>query len=150
MNEQFTLTSDMSELSPGQSGTSCEQCHEPFAPRQGSGGKPQRFCSEQCRRQFHAAAPPTRGAGVGAVEVQAPPSQATLPTPAANSRAAPTKPACLLAPQNGIEIERDGYGNLVIRQNNWPEDDNEILIHRDYEQIFIDSLTCVLEIPSIP
>ena len=31
----------------------CEQCSQPFAPREGSGGKPQRFCSADCRTAFH-------------------------------------------------------------------------------------------------
>src|SRR5690349_1327081 len=33
--------------------TSCEQCGEPFAKREGSGGKPQKFCSPECRQAFH-------------------------------------------------------------------------------------------------
>jgi hypothetical protein len=31
----------------------CDQCGEPFEPRSGSGGKPQRFCSSECRTAFH-------------------------------------------------------------------------------------------------
>ena len=33
--------------------TPCEQCDKPFAPRAGGGGKPQRFCSTQCRTSFN-------------------------------------------------------------------------------------------------
>ena len=33
---------------------SCEWCGNSFAPRT-NGGKPQRFCSGDCRKQFHAA-----------------------------------------------------------------------------------------------
>jgi hypothetical protein len=33
--------------------STCEQCGEQFAPRAGSGGKPQRFCSSQCRQRWH-------------------------------------------------------------------------------------------------
>lgn len=33
----------------------CEHCQQPFTPRSGSGGKPQRFCSPTCRQSFHAA-----------------------------------------------------------------------------------------------
>jgi hypothetical protein len=32
----------------------CKQCGREFSPRAGSGGKPQRFCSPQCRAAFHA------------------------------------------------------------------------------------------------
>jgi hypothetical protein len=38
------------ELSPA---PICEQCSQPFAPRERSGGKPQRFCSPECRTAFH-------------------------------------------------------------------------------------------------
>jgi hypothetical protein len=38
------------ELSPA---PICEQCTKPFAPRERSGGKPQRFCSPECRTAFH-------------------------------------------------------------------------------------------------
>jgi hypothetical protein len=31
----------------------CDQCGKPFEPRSGSGGKPQRFCSSECRTAFH-------------------------------------------------------------------------------------------------
>jgi hypothetical protein len=32
----------------------CEHCNSPFTRRTGNGGKPQRFCSPQCRHAFHA------------------------------------------------------------------------------------------------
>src|SRR5262249_24734668 len=32
----------------------CDYCGQPFEPRTGSGGKPQRFCSADCRSTFHA------------------------------------------------------------------------------------------------
>jgi hypothetical protein len=32
----------------------CGQCGKPFEPRSKSGGKPQRFCSSECRFEFHA------------------------------------------------------------------------------------------------
>jgi hypothetical protein len=38
---------------PGQLPT-CEHCKGPFERREGSGGRPQRFCSPACRRAFHA------------------------------------------------------------------------------------------------
>jgi hypothetical protein len=33
----------------------CEHCGKPFAPRKGSGGRTQKFCSSACRSAFHAA-----------------------------------------------------------------------------------------------
>ena len=35
-------------------GPQCEHCGTRFKPRNRSGGKPQRFCSPQCRADFHA------------------------------------------------------------------------------------------------
>src|SRR4051812_3423998 len=32
----------------------CEHCGDAFKPRTGSGGKPQKFCSIDCRVAFHA------------------------------------------------------------------------------------------------
>ena len=32
----------------------CMWCGEPFTPRK-TGGKPQRFCSDRCRKEFHRA-----------------------------------------------------------------------------------------------
>ena len=32
----------------------CERCNKPFTPRSRSGGKPQRFCSSECRTASHA------------------------------------------------------------------------------------------------
>jgi hypothetical protein len=31
----------------------CDQCGKQFEPRSKSGGKPQRFCSPECRGAFH-------------------------------------------------------------------------------------------------
>jgi hypothetical protein len=61
------------ELAVEDSAPKCEQCSEPFQPRKGSGGKRQRFCSEPCRRAFHAAADSQRG--------PTPVQQQTLPVP---------------------------------------------------------------------
>ena len=50
MNEPLPFeTMVEAEIAP-----TCEQCDAPFAPRRGTGGKPQRFCSADCRAIFHA------------------------------------------------------------------------------------------------
>ncbi len=41
-------------LAPTEIASKCEHCGNPFEPRKGSGGKPQRFCSSDCRQAFHA------------------------------------------------------------------------------------------------
>jgi hypothetical protein len=45
-------------LKPGHNSRTCEQCGGKFSPRAASGGKPQKFCSPQCRTAFHADAQP--------------------------------------------------------------------------------------------
>jgi hypothetical protein len=57
---------------------------------------------------------------------------------------------CVLAKQAAISIERDEHGNLLITQEDWPEDPVSIMIHRAYEDQFIDQLTDALGIPSFP
>jgi hypothetical protein len=58
------ITSRPSAASPDLIGKPLyENCHTSFEPRAGSGGKPQRFCSTDCRRAFNnaqrAPTPPT-------------------------------------------------------------------------------------------
>lgn len=79
--------------------TVCESCQGLFVPRSGSGGKPQRFCSEKCRRSFHAGASPTPSptpkAGVGDSEVGhigAQPKKPTLALACGNVVAPSTDP----------------------------------------------------------
>jgi hypothetical protein len=57
----------------------------------------------------------------------------------------------LLAHQNMISVGRDEHGNLVLKQDRWPDDseDATILIHRDYEQQFLDNLCDFLGIGSV-
>jgi hypothetical protein len=60
----------------------CAKCGAPFTPRQGSGGRPQRFCTDDCRRQFHAGTSPTLRAGVGAdvgTASEQPPNRTRIP-----------------------------------------------------------------------
>jgi len=50
--------------------------------------------------------------------------------------------------QSKITIEFDEDGNAVLRQSEWPDDDDVILIRRDNIPDFIDRLTDALGIPS--
>jgi hypothetical protein len=55
----------------------------------------------------------------------------------------------ILASQKLIEMRVDEYGGLVLRQDNWPDEDVEIYINGDYVDTFIDRLTDVLGVPSV-
>lgn len=142
----------------------CEHCRTPFEPRSGKGGKPQRFCSQECRRAFHSESEPQRGP--------------TPPTPIAeNSPAVPEQPEPIAAPaatakdsedfdwvsennedvvlreQQAIAIYRNTYGGLVIRQHEggFPGDhDTIIVINRENIGAFVDRLTEVAGVPSFP
>jgi hypothetical protein len=58
MNEQLRLVEGDVVAPPDlDSGSICEQCREQFTPRAGSCGKPQRFCSSECRQRWHTANP---------------------------------------------------------------------------------------------
>jgi len=54
----------------------------------------------------------------------------------------------LCAEQSKITVEFDEHGNALLRQSEWPEDDDVILIRRDNIPDFIDRLTDALGIPS--
>src|ERR1700731_4984301 len=67
MNETLPFGS----IEAAESAVFCEQCSKPFAPRAGSGGKPQRFCSAECRTAFHAQRYQRRSPHVGDPEASA-------------------------------------------------------------------------------
>ena|SRR6266851_7122811 len=54
----------------------------------------------------------------------------------------------LCAEQSKITIEFDEHGNALLRQSEWPDDDDVILIRRDNIPDFIDRLTDALGIPT--
>jgi len=55
----------------------------------------------------------------------------------------------LCAEQSRITIEFDEEGNAILRQREWPDNDDIILIRRENIPDFIDRLTDALGIPSI-
>jgi hypothetical protein len=137
--------------------TSCDQCGGLFKPRSGSGGKPQRFCSRECRTAFHSEGQrPQRGPTSDA--------QTVAPRVAAPE---PPKPALtddwrdfdwrdddsiILRAQNAIAIYINGQGALVIRrQQDWPNEDEDtiIVISPDNIMPFVDRLTDIVGIPSV-
>ncbi len=145
----------------------CQHCNDPLPPRQHTGGKPRRFCSDKCRSAHHAGCSPPSNATVK--PTSNPPPRYVTRDDLRNEAAAivaemkrigiaqelidrtakaieiPEAPAakdtCLLASQDAVRIKRDEHGNLLIEQDCWPDDGQRILIHRDYEDRFVDALT---------
>ncbi len=61
----------------------------------------------------------------------------------------PSDGVMVLCPaQSKITIEFDEHGNALLRQREWPDDDDVIMIQRDNIPDFIDRLTDALGIPS--
>lgn len=140
----------------------CEQCGTEFKPRHTSGGSPQRYCSADCRKASHKSSqrsqrPTTNAPASPASPASSPASPASHETRlndnetlATAADTTPPKGELLLAAQSQITAERDEHGNLILRQPNWPDDDSVIVIHADYADQFIDRLTDIMGIASVP
>jgi hypothetical protein len=122
--------------------TLCANCQEPFEPRTGSGGKAQKFCAEQCRRQFHGLktpTPPTPGVGADLEATQTTAEQTRTsahPKPAAAQTYQPdwewwgqNKQNIVLNEQPETAVYRNTDGDFVLRQRaRWDENDDPYLI----------------------
>jgi hypothetical protein len=78
----MTAATMAEDAAPDATDTRCEQCSQPFTRRKASGGKPQRFCSPECRTVFHSE---NRQRG------QRSPTCSAAPEPAATPIAEPPK-----------------------------------------------------------
>ena len=134
----------------------CDQCGEPFEPRSKSGGKPQRFCSPECRAAFHAQ--PQRGQRSPTCSPPSLPAAVEDPKP----KAAPGAPAkdsedfdwsddsvVVIREQPETAIYFNPTGGLVIRQRNGWDEDHYVYINAPLIGIFIDKLCDVVGIPSL-
>lgn len=110
----------------------CDQCGTPFEPRNGSGGKPQRFCSTECRLAFHA---PANIPNVAQREeekhwvpmVMQP--QDIEAAPAASNFNWSSDDSIVLREQPAIAVYRNSIEGLTIRQERaWNEDEDTIVV----------------------
>jgi MYM-type Zinc finger with FCS sequence motif len=136
---------------------SCEHCGQQFEPRSGSGGKPQRFCSTECRLAFHGKpqrsqrtptyrAPPQ----LPAVIPQPKPENAPADSPEAKDFDWNTNDASIiLREQPATAIYFNKEGSLVIRQHRWPDHDAFIYIADASINDFLDKLTDICGVPSV-
>jgi hypothetical protein len=135
----------------------CERCNKPFTARSGSGGKPQRFCSSECRTASHT---DSQRSGSQRQDDQ----QNVGKTPALETLG--TSPHTtedsdkfdwandediVLREQQSIAIYRNKHDGLVIRQERrWDqEEDVCIIVTAENIDAFIDRLTDVAGIPSV-
>ena len=157
------------DVAPALEALRSESCGAAFTPRK-TGGKPQRFCSPECRQAFHDANVDQRGSNVGNADqrgtnVEANVGQrgerSTMQTPPAAVEQRPSQSATsdhgnddddpfdgsvVLPEQAAIAIYRNPRDELVIRQRRWPDDDVCIFISPGNEQRFLDALCDALEI----
>jgi hypothetical protein len=138
----------------------CDHCGKAFKPRTNSGGKPQRFCSLDCRADFYAQCRqrgPTCNVG---------------DTEDATPIAAEETPTTQVRPSTGVDYVPDDYewkdddvvleeqkrtaiywnihGDAVIRQmGSYPDDDPYVVICRSNLFDFIDRLCDFAGIPSV-
>ena len=134
----------------------CQQCGDSFTPRKGSGGRPQRFCSAECRVAFHAKGQrsqrsPTYIAPSASPAVLDPGDQQS--TQAAISEAEDEDPfsdaESLAAPEQAATVVYNNKaGELVIAQRRWPDDDVFIFIAPANIAGFLDKLCDVAGVPS--
>lgn len=108
----------------------CEHCGNPFEPRKGSGGKPQRFCNAECRQAFHANAQHSQ---------RSPTYDTARPLPAGLQPAARPEPEpyfwaaqevadCLVVPsQPATAVYWNDRGDIVIRQERRDYDDDSFV-----------------------
>lgn len=126
----------------------CEHCGGDFVPRTGSGGKPQRFCSPDCRTAFHERQRSQQGPTC--VSETQPKAIAVQPAQINEPAATPDDDAfkwnddsTILPEQQAIAVYFNRAGDLVIRQErSWDRDeDSFVFVARDSISAFIDRLT---------
>ena len=139
----------------------CEQCDQSFEPRKGSGGKPQRFCSEDCRRQADAerkANAPQREVGSELLAAHAPASAAQNASAAISPvvQSAGLKPQdddqfdwndddVVLRGQCATAVYTNKFGEVVVRQQRWPDDDVFVWFDPDRIRPLIEALQRVAD-----
>jgi hypothetical protein len=132
----------------------CGQCGQLFEPRAGSGGKPQRFCSTDCRLAFHSKG--QRDANVAQTCSTLPAVIDPAPKPSADAPEASDfdwndTERVVLTEQRETAVYWNPMGDLVIRQRGcWPHDDDTVVITAATGTgTFIDKLCDIVGIPSV-
>jgi hypothetical protein len=142
----------------------CEKCGQPFTGREGSGGKPQRFCTPECRTAYHSEnrqrdqrSPTCSEVPVQPAAPVAKPTPATKPVPQRAYRADVTEfdwddeDTLVLRRQFAVAVYRTPDGSLVIRQQgDWNEEDDRcIVISPENVGDFVDRITDAAGIPTV-
>lgn len=131
----------------------CDHCGEPFTPRKGSGGRPQRFCSNDCKVAFHAEdqrsqCSPTYSAETTLAAFRQPPTS----EPTSDDFRSLSDDAVIIPEQQAIACYFNPAGDLVIRQErSWDrEEDSFVFVHKSNLAAFLDKLCDICGVGSAP
>lgn len=168
------MTDLLTLVPPADSIPACHHCLAPFTPRKGSGGKPQKYCSEECRRAADAQRDqrgPTRSDETkpgaveppqaeivqravdqcrGAIQRQLEERAALAPPPDSPEFDWINSPDIVLREQPETAVYFNPNGALVIRQRaDWNEENDPfVFICPNNIEAFIDKLCDLIGIPS--
>src|SRR5262249_15395681 len=132
--------------------THCEQCGKPFEPRSGSGGKPQRFCSPECRAAFHtkpqcAQRSPTCS-NVAQLPAVIQPAEKDAPADSSDDFDWSGEDV-IIHEQPATAVYWNAAGSLTIRQQCWPDENSINIISHQCRNDVLDRLTDRCGIPSV-
>ena len=140
LGQQHLSPADKSALNPEQR---CDRCGAPFSPRRSSGGSQQRFCSSDCRMTFHKERQRTQRRSSYAGPTSSPAT--AQPTPNEEASGAVER-LVRMSQRDFIEVRRDQYGNLLLRQSRDDKGDHELRICRDHFPRFLEALDVLREL----
>jgi hypothetical protein len=119
----------------------CEECRQPFTKRTASGGTPERFCSPKCRADSETRPRDQRSPTCS--EAEAPPAtpiaDPTTITPQAPQRdheedfndVGCRDEDAIIRRQPETHVYWNPHDQIVIRQENWPDDDHFVVFSLD-------------------
>jgi len=155
MNKQIDLfitpsdpVDSPADLAPVLSDLRCQNCGALFTARM-TGGKAQRFCRRECRAAFHNKRNvdergPTCTLQTETAVVEGPSAEkARQKGPEVESHDDfrwYDNDSVVLPQQSAMAVYQNLDGDLVIRQQQWPDEDVRIVIKRGNEQRFLDAL----------
>jgi hypothetical protein len=152
LNEAIPLCNSGDDDSP-----LCEQCGTAFTARSHSGGKPQRFCSPECR-VAHASSQRNssqqnnaqQNANETANKTPTLVTLGTLPEQDTSDDFDWSGEGVVIREQPATAIYFNPNGDLVIRQKAaYPDDDPFVYIEPDHIEAFLDKLCDLCGVPSV-
>lgn len=152
-----TLATDPEPVTADPPPRECEHCGRSFQPRAGSGGRPQRYCSTECRQAANAKPKaPTLANEIPTAEAQ---ELANVAMEAARAKIAELTPpgnfdwsasgedaeSVVLWEQPATAVYWNPRGQAVIRQSRWDDDDPYLIFAAENLPRLIERLEAMLK-----